>query len=116
MWGCTFTANLSGFVVNRGCIRVIDPAGVSDLFIKPVWMQRGDVQMPTALFLGKEGIVLREVEEENFSASASADGQVGRAQLCSHVLLSWSVASWNSNSETSQLKQGWLLVCPCCLT
>lgn len=31
---------------------------------QPVGMQRGDVQTPTALFPGKEGIALREVDRE----------------------------------------------------
>lgn len=33
---------------------------------QPIWMQRGDAQTPTALFLGKEGIAPRQVDRESF--------------------------------------------------
>lgn len=39
-----------------------DPAGV--VFTSLFGVQRGDVQTPSALFLGKEGIALREVDRE----------------------------------------------------
>lgn len=82
------------------------PAGMPHPFVSLLEWRKGMCQLPTTLFLGKEGIAPGKVSKEGFCSR-------GRAHPCDHILFSWSFASWSSFSETSQaigLVPG---LCPC---
>lgn len=120
------TANFSGFM-DRPVITgtVGSEMGRYDVHITeeiPCWhdsplhqlirRKRGDVPSPPLLcFWEKKEYPPGRWIKRASAAEAGADGPAGRAHPCDHILLSWSVASWSSFSETSQLIRGSLLVC-----
>lgn len=88
------------------------PAGMPHHFISLLGWREGTCPAPHYSVSGKRRNTPpgRWIKRAS-AAEAGADGPAGRAHPCDHILLSWSVASWSSFSETSQLIRGSLLVC-----